>query len=342
MLSAPKIINALFNSLADRQKEVIVGRFGLKSGEGETLAAIGDTMGITRERVRQIEKSALGLLNKEVLKNSVCVHILNQSKKQLKNAGGVMRQDVLLQYGADFAEGLNKNYLALLLEASGAFYFYPEDENYHPFYYLTKDDLRTAVGFIDGWADNLKSNKNKVLSGDYKTLLTNFIKTEKANKNHAENYLNITKKIGANPYGDVGLRDWAEINPTTTRDRIYLVLRKTGQPLHFQSIAKVINETSFGSQEALAPTVHNELIKDERFVLVGRGMYGLREHGYEPGVAREVIQKVLKKNGPLHPNDVVQHVNKQRFFKPNTVIINLQNKDYFERLSDGRYRVRES
>ena len=88
--------------------------------------------------------------------------------------------------------------------------------------------------------------------------------------------------------------------------------------------------------------MHNELIKDERFVLVGRGMYGLSEQGYEPGTAREVIAKVLKKQGPLAAADVVTHVNKQRFFKPNTILINLQNKASFERLPDGKYRVRVS
>jgi hypothetical protein len=88
--------------------------------------------------------------------------------------------------------------------------------------------------------------------------------------------------------------------------------------------------------------VHNELIKDNRFVLVGRGMYALKEHGYEPGTAREVIAKVLKNQGPLRPTDVVTHVNKQRFFKPNTILINLQNRSFFERMPDGRYRVREA
>ncbi len=115
MLSAPKIFNSLFGALTDRQKEVIVGRFGLKTGETETLAAIGENMGITRERVRQIEKSALETLNKEITKNSVCEQILSQSKKHLKNAGGVMKQDALLKYGADFVNGLEGNYVALLL-----------------------------------------------------------------------------------------------------------------------------------------------------------------------------------------------------------------------------------
>jgi hypothetical protein len=121
-----------------------------------------------------------------------------------------------------------------------------------------------------------------------------------------------------------------------------LVLKKTGEPLHFEDIAKKINDVKFDAQVALAPTVHNELIKDERFVLVGRGMYGLKEHGYEPGTAREVIAKVLKSSGPMKATEVVSKVNAQRFFKENTILINLQNKSTFERMSDGRYRVREA
>jgi DNA-directed RNA polymerase delta subunit len=120
------------------------------------------------------------------------------------------------------------------------------------------------------------------------------------------------------------------------------VLKKKAEPLHFEDIAKHINKVGFDDQQALAPTVHNELIKDNRFVLVGRGIYGLKEHGYEAGTAREVIAKILKTKGPLKPTDVVTHVNQQRFFKTNTILINLQNRNFFERMNDGRYRVREA
>jgi hypothetical protein len=168
------------------------------------------------------------------------------------------------------------------------------------------------------------------------------LKTKSVQQSIAENYLSVSKQIHKNPYGDMGLREWAEISPATVRDKIYLVLKKKAEPLHFEDIAKHINKVGFDSEEALAPTVHNELIKDNRFVLVGRGLYGLKEHGYEPGTAREVIAKVLKSKGALQATDVVSHVNKQRFFKSNTILINLQNKNFFERLPDGRYRVRES
>jgi predicted Zn-ribbon and HTH transcriptional regulator len=203
--------------------------------------------------------------------------------------------------------------------------------------------LKTAQTFVDGWTNFLKSKKETSFpSPAYRTELASFSKAKSLESSIAENYLAITKQIHSNRFGDVGLREWPEINPTTIRDKIYLVLKKGGEPLHFETIAKRINEVKFDEQLALAPTVHNELIKDQRFVLVGRGMYGLKEHGFEPGTAREVIAKVLKSQGPLKATDVVSHVNSQRFFKENTILINLQNKNAFERMTDGRYKVRES
>lgn len=348
MLSAPKAINSILQNLNPRQKEVVIGRFGLAGAQaglkdGETLAAIGDRLGVTRERVRQIEKSALQTLSKQVEKNPSCLQILSLCKKYLKNGGGVMKKDLLLNHAASFAEGLHENHLALLVEASGAFHLHPEDDNFLPFYYLGKSELKAAVSFTDKWVDFLESRKADVLSGLYQTKLTSFIKTNQVPRGVAENFLDILKKIHRSPYGDLGLRDWPEIRPTTTRDRAYLVLKKKNRPLHFTAIAETINQDRLGgAQTALAPTVHNELIKDPRFVLVGRGIYALREQGYEPGIARVVIQKILKRQGPLTHKELIVHVQKQRFFKPNTILINLQNKNFFERHSDGTYKVREA
>lgn len=343
MLKIGQIFNSILSVLTPRQREVVEGRFGLdKSRFPETLAAIGDRLKVTRERIRQIEKSALDLLNKEVAKSAICQQILNNGKKRLKNAGGVIKQDLLLEEICDSSEGLHENHLALLLEASHAFHFHPEDENYWSFYYLSKNDLKAAENFIDDWANFLEGQKEKVLAGFYKSHLKDYAKHKHLGQTQAENFLAISKKIHANSYGDIGLGSWPEIRPLTTRDRAYLVMKKKSEPLHFEAIADAINDAKLSVQLALAPTVHNELIKDQRFVLVGRGIYALREHGYEPGIAREVIQRVLVGHGPMKTRDVISAVQKQRLFKTNTIIVNLQNKSFFERLSDGKYRVRKS
>jgi len=85
--------------------------------------------------------------------------------------------------------------------------------------------------------------------------------------------------------------------------------------------------------------VHNELIKDDRFVLVGRGTYGLREFGILPGTAREVITHFLQNQYALASRDLVKLVLQQRQFKENTLLLNLQNRKYFKRLPDGKYTI---
>lgn len=49
------IFHSILHSLAEKERTVIARRIGLDGGNRETLQEIGDTYGITRERVRQIE-----------------------------------------------------------------------------------------------------------------------------------------------------------------------------------------------------------------------------------------------------------------------------------------------
>jgi DNA-directed RNA polymerase delta subunit len=81
------------------------------------------------------------------------------------------------------------------------------------------------------------------------------------------------------------------------RDYAYLAVKKHGSPLHFREVAQLI-EKMFHRKAHIA-TTHNELIKDSRFVLVGRGMYALKEWGYTSGVVRDVIREVLREKGPM-------------------------------------------
>ena len=105
--------------------------------------------------------------------------------------------------------------------------------------------------------------------------------------------------------------------------------------MHFSSVAKAIS-TLF-SKKAHIATTHNELIKDPRFVLVGRGLYALTEWGYKPGVVRDVIREVIALEGPLKKDDIIRQVKKARFVKDNTILVNLNDSRYFKRLKDGRY-----
>lgn len=124
------------------------------------------------------------------------------------------------------------------------------------------------------------------------------------------------------------------------KDFAYLVVRKAGRPMHFRDVAKEIFAEF--KRKAHTATCHNELIRDTRFVLVGRGIYGLREWGHSGGIVRDVIVEVMNKSGqPLTKNEIIDLVKKERIVKDNTVVVNLQNPKYFVKEKDGKYSVKK-
>ena len=158
-------------------------------------------------------------------------------------------------------------------------------------------------------------------------------------------YLEISKKIQATKEGKLGLIDWPEIKPRGVKDKAYLVFKKHNKPLHFREITTLIDQLDLNGQDKKThpQTVHNELIKDQRFVLVGRGMYALSEWGYVPGTIKDIITRVLKEKPQLvSQEEIVKEVLSQRLVARNTVMINLNNKKYFKKDAEGKYFLHET
>ena len=316
------IIKELNSGLSPRQQKVLEQRFAFKGGEEKTLAAIGGKYGITRERVRQIEAAALKTLKARAA--IMAKDFVLTVKDYLAETGGVMRSDLLVQ---KFPYPNAASKIFFILSVYGEPYFYRSDNHWHDFWYADAEAKTRAFDFIQKLEERLNSQRGQEVSFDFQK-----DKTEAS-------YVSISKKAGFNIYGDFGLRSWPEINPRTIRDKSYLVLKKHREPLHFRALAERIAKLKLNSRKINAQTVHNELIKDGRFVLVGRGIYGLQEYGFQPGTAREAIARLMKNNGPLHSHEVVSLVKKEKILKDNTILLNLQNKRYFRRLSDGRYTL---
>ena len=338
-----KIIRDLIGGLAERQQQILAGRFGLNETGPVTLARLGENYNITRERVRQIESFSLDTIKKRPPSDDFRL-LIELVKNYLKNAGGLKREDQLF---ADLHKLLKTgstpttdNQLRFLLEASSEFSFSKETPATAAFWFIPGDAKKKALEFIKELLMVLKARRKEVVEANgFQNVFAVLAKEHNLTEAVALNYAMISRKFVKNSYGEHGLSSWREINPRTARDWAHLVLRKGKKPLHFTDIAKIVNEIR-GDKKIHHQTIHNELIKNDKFVLVGKGMYGLKEFGLIPGTAREVIQHLIKEHGPLSPDELLDRILKERLVKPNTVLINLQNQKYFERLDNGRYNIR--
>jgi len=336
-----KICDALFKDLPQkRTRDIIRRRFALSSKtrsakEGlykkETLESIGKSYNITRERVRQIEEDGLKKLREKGEKPSQGV--FQVFVNEIKNQGGLKREDLLLEKlgGEKF-----QPQVLFLLTLGKQFERFSETEDFYPFWTLNKSSLNSAQKVIDSFIKELKK-KNHPLS------LKDINFSDNNLNSNASSYIEISKQILAGLEGLYGFSDWPEINPRGIKDKAFLVIKKENRPLHFTKVAELIEKQEKEEKPCLVKTVHNELIKDQRFVLVGRGLYALKDWGYEPGVVKDVIFDVLKKSEePLSSKEIVDQVLSQRFVQKNTILLNLQNRKYFLRNSQGKYTIKEA
>jgi len=333
--------------LLSREREVVRARYGLDGVEPMTLQAIGNRYHVTRERIRQIEAGALTKLQDH--RHLPYVKLLTEmAARRLKEVGGVECEDTFLSAlrraaGDRNGATLFANAATFLLELSGKVSQYRDNYGtWHPYWHLSESDRKKAHSFVGQLIATLEAKKAEVLQEKkFDAVFASVAKGAKITDAVAKNYLALSRNFVTGPFGEVGLATWAEVNPRTARDWAYAVLKREKKPLHFGDLAKTVAD--YRKHKRTNPqTIHNELIKDDRFVLVGRGLYTLREFGYIPGTAREIIAHVLKQHGPLAREAVVDRVKEQRMLKDATILINLQNHKHFARLSDGRYNLREA
>ena len=152
-------------------------------------------------------------------------------------------------------------------------------------------------------------------------------------------WLALSKVLGQNPLGEWGLAKSPNIEARGVRDFAYLAVKRHGSPMHYREVAEAI-ERLFVRRAHIA-TCHNELIKDNRFVLVGRGMYALAEWGYSAGAVKDILRDILLRHGPLSHTDLIERVRKERYVKDNTIMVNLQDRSFFRKLPSGEYAVVE-
>lgn len=330
-----KIEKALLFLTNPRIREVIERRFGLKSGKAETLEAIGQDHGITRERVRQLEENGLKVLKSEKVLSlfEAAFDFLNDL---FSEHGQIMGEDYLYRTATGTTEPHSlKGYIYLALTLGDPFQRTAKDERFQPYWTADKTAREKAEKIVDFLIEHFKKHNRVFLENEILDLLSKKHSNVPVKMFYV--VLEIAREINKNIFGEVGLSFWPEISPQGVKDRAYLILKRQGEPRHFTTITELINKT-FPDRPAYTQTVHNELIKDPRFVLVGRGTYALADWGYESGTVEDVIRKILSESRkPLTRQEIIDSVLSKRQVRPNTIVLNLHRSPKIRRTENGRY-----
>ncbi len=338
-LQVEQVVKDILDTIEkEREREIVARRYGLFDRK-ETLEQIGELLGITRERVRQLEKAIVARLKAQAEQGSVphITEVETAISDILSKKGEASRVSVLAESLTENNTKIDQARVAFLAALCPKLVVIDEND----FYFLsvavagTYKDAKSITKKVDEAVKGIKA------IGKPASIEVIAKEMKEADTAKAAALTSISKQL-ASLNGDWGLVKWPTVNPKNIRDKIYVILKENGKQMHFSDIASKIKDSDFKRKDVTTQAIHNELIKDDRFVLVGRGIYALKEWGYKKGTVSDVITEILKKaNEPLHRDEIVKRVLKNRYVKETTILLNLQGKKQFKRVAKATYALAE-
>lgn len=337
-LQIEKIITDILNTIErEREREIIARRYGLFDRK-ETLEQIGELLGITRERVRQLEKAVMARL-KAMADGGQLPHINDVQQTlidEIHKMGKVARVSAISGKLTKVNSRIDQARVSFLAELSPKLAVVEDNDNFHHAVGIAEaHDEKKIKELVEGIIAAIKK------IGEPSTIEKVTEQSGHQDTKHVDALAGTSKHL-ATLNNRWGLVRWPMVNPKNIRDKIYVILHESGKHMHFNEIADSIKDSEFKRKDVTTQAIHNELIKDKRFVLIGRGIYALKEWGYEKGTVADIISEVLRKKGePMHRDEIVKEVLKSRHVKETTILLNLQGKSQFKRVAKATYALAE-
>lgn len=331
-------ITELLQGMPPRSRDILEARFGIVSGEAKTLEDIGRSYHITRERVRQVVEHGLRVMRQK-RDHPLFVSAKDNIELMLQAHDGILESETLKQ---KLTGGDKREIGALLafLECLPTVRHEKETKHHKRIFVLSSFSFENWESLHEH-AKGVLGQAGKVLEWDE---LLQHLKKEHPDitVENLRRFLQVSAEVLENVFGQWGLSHWSDVRPRGTREKARLVLKTGGKPLHFREIARLIDEYHLNrtGKKTHPQTVHNELIKDAGFILVGRGIYALSEWGYRKGTVKDVVSDILKRVGqPMTKEAILNEVLKVREVKRSTISINLNI--FFERVGKNLYTVKK-
>lgn len=338
-LSTESMVNNVLQAIdREREREIVSRRFGLFERR-ETLEQIGELLGITRERVRQLEKAVVQRLKTagEQHKLPGIDEFQERVVSELESSGQVIRISNLANNLVEDPNRIEQSRITFLCSLCPDLVVVQDDDYFYACVssneLYNEKSLKEAISKVSDTVAKIGEPRE----------ISEVAKQAGIEDEKRAEALASASKLLATLNNQWGLVKWPLVNPKNIRDKIYVILKENGHHMHFNEIAESIKSSEFKRKDVTTQAIHNELIKDKRFVLIGRGIYALKEWGYEKGTVADIISQVLKEaNQPLHRDEIVKRVLKSRFVKETTILLNLQGKPQFRRVAKATYELAET
>lgn len=333
-----EIIDKLLLVLSEKEKFIIQNRFALKANAKQTLEAIGKHYSVTRERIRQIEKNALKKLKRNAV-NTQLKTINEVGKNLIKKHGGLMVETKLMKMMLGSLKNIKNeevSELKLSLTLDPDLSKATNTLDYEPHWRVANLGIDTLRRIAEMGYRILESKKD-VMPLETFTAQVQGKLGESMGETTILSAMEIGKRTKLVKEG-IGLKEWRHINPRTLRDKINFILEREHKPLHFEEIADKIRQTNFDRKNVNIQAVHNELIRNGHFVLIGRGIYALDKWGFKPGTVGDVLAGILKDGRARTREEIMKEVLKQRQVKKITIYLNLKNNKSIKTLEGDRYQ----
>lgn len=339
MLDVLTKFKSILATLPEKEKIVITRRIGLEN-EQETLQSIWNDFWITRERVRQIENAWIQkiwrILNWHELQT-----IQEKAKEILSMNWWLLIKDELLTLIAkdnNLDNDFNTSVLEIILQSDFDLKKSKPKIKEKVYFYLPTINTKIVGKTLNSIMSFLKKRKDIDEINNICTVIVDELKEEYSdiNKAFVNSVMNISLEIVKWEEKYAWLKKWKILNPTTLKDKSIYIFRKNKKPFHFIELTnKIIDHFK---EPVKVATVHNELIRNNDFVLIWRWIYVLKEWWYKSWTVLDMIIDVLSKSKePMSSDDIINRVLKVRKVKPTTIYMNLQNKKYITRVWRNLY-----
>lgn len=346
-LSVQAIIDHLLGQLNNREQQILKLRYGLDGIEPRTLGAVGQTMGCTRERVRQIEIKALRILRSYY--NQVVIQpLVSRLRERLEQSQGVLAiqaaQDALYRPGDDVTIQPDRLLGFLLRLVDGI-----QRVKSLPILILTTSPYDAQTQHVGAVCNRLKHVIAQALAPlPVKDVVSRFASDKKGKTIYAyisDEFLVACLKahpdIVLDDQNMCSLKQWA----TRRTDDIVIVLREHGKPLHYSEIAERVNQRLPDDQQTTAHNIHAQIGRmTDIFIRVGHGVFGLAEWGLvqDNNIANAAYRILTEAGGALHIEELTDRVLETWHVRRTSVKAAIDLDDRFEQVGRNLYWLRNT